>query len=106
MSVSECAVIWKTEIADRNKQIFDLRNKGYTQIEIASKFGISGQRVGQILNNYSPHKPKNKDLKSKAVSYVDKIVSSKKDTSLVAAIIESDLDSSVKVKLIEELWGE
>ena len=62
MSVSECAVIWKTEIADRNKQIFDLRNKGYTQIEIASKFGISGQRVGQILNNYSPHKPKNKDL--------------------------------------------
>lgn len=55
-----------TGIDEREKTIKDLREKGMTFKKIGEKFGISGNRVSQILHNIKRKEKRHELLKEKA----------------------------------------
>lgn len=89
----------KEEIVKRNKKIFLLSKSGKKQTEIAKQMGVSAQRVGQILMG-NKYKSSRKTL-NKASSIVDAI--SNDYSSIVSAIVVSNLDDDTKLNLIKRL---
>lgn len=75
-----------------------MSKEGSKQTEIAQKFGISAQRIGQILLSY-----KGKNLKRKAMPFVNAASKSFSTENLVSAVLDSDIDSNFKLKLVEVL---
>lgn len=92
------ATLSKQEIIERNNKIIEMSKKGVKQTEIAPKFGVSAQRIGQIIN---AHK-NGKKLRKNVEVIVDEISKLSKE-KLFTSVIDSNIDSDVKLKLAEIL---
>lgn len=96
----------KEELIERNNKILEMSNKGdHNQKEIAKKFGISFQRVGQIVQGWNLYS-NNKDLKKNAMPFVDAVSKKPKTFSkeeLINAVLESNMEDNFKLKLVETL---
>ncbi len=49
--------------ADRNRQIEQLFDEGWTLVEIAEKFGLAGERIRQIVKSRKENRRKYRQLK-------------------------------------------
>ena len=54
---------------ERIKKMINLRKKGLSYRQIGKKFGISRQRVHQILTGYDSHKTLKKNVKALEVLF-------------------------------------
>lgn len=88
----------KDEIFKRNEKIFSMSKEGAKQTEIANKFGVSAQRIGQILLS---HKKPTKNLKKKAINVINQVSKPSFKNDLVAAIISSDMKNEIKLELLK-----
>lgn len=94
----------KEELVERNNKILEMSKKGnHNQREIAKKFGISFQRVGQIVQGWNLY---SNNLKKSAMPFVDAVSKKPKTFSkeeLINAVLESNMDNNFKLKLVEAL---
>lgn len=77
-----------------------MRRSGAKQSEIAERFGVSTPRIGQILSNY---KKPTKNPNKKALFVIEE-VTKKQGVDLVSAIINCDMDPSVKLELLKNFF--
>jgi hypothetical protein len=90
---------------ERNNKILEMSNKGnHNQREIAKKFGISFQRVGQIVQGWNLY---SNNLKKSAMPFVDAVSKNKPKSfskeELISAVLDSNMDNNFKLKLVEIL---
>lgn len=88
--------------ATRDQKILELSKSGVKQAELARKFSVSPQRIGQIVTNY---KKPYKSLKKKALSIVDQVsTKTKTKNNLIEGIVNSNMGDDLKLELLKKLY--
>lgn len=85
-------------IADRNAQIVKLRKLGMALEDIGNKFGVSKERVRQILESYNLSVPEKDRIPDMVVRRTPSVVEERKAT--VKALLDEGLSTD---KIIEKL---
>jgi transcriptional regulator with XRE-family HTH domain len=87
----------KADVADRNKKIIEMSRKGLKQSEIAKEFGVSSQRISQIMSGFKINKTKKKTNEPREAMIL------KSKNELIEAIVLSNMDSDLKLELLKLL---